>query len=120
MKYIHSFLAIEDHQLKVNRKFNVNFNSNMKYASVRGKQKIILISQHHWSPTASHPPNQTVLTLLHPPPACLHLYAFHPLCFYKFKKIGKKRVIICITNTCFLRFTMENWFLCRDPQRLCT
>ena len=33
MKYIHSLLAIPHHQLKVNRKFNVNFNLNMKYDS---------------------------------------------------------------------------------------
>ena len=110
MKYVHSLLAIRHHQLKVNRKFNVNFNSNMKYDSVRGKQKTILISQHHWSPTASHPHDQTALTLLLPPPAYPHLYAFCPHCFWKFKKIGKKRVMICITNMCFLRFTMENGF----------
>ena len=41
MKYIHSFLSILHHQLKVNRDFNVNFNLNMKYSSVRGKQKTL-------------------------------------------------------------------------------
>ena len=80
MKYIHSLLAILLHQLKVSRKFNMNFNLNMKYDSVRVKQKhLILISHHHWSPTASHQP------LLHPPsPAHPHPYAFHPCCFWKF------------------------------------
>ena len=81
----------------------------MKYDSVRVKQKhLILISQHHWSPTTSHQP------LLHPPPpAHPHPYAFHPCCFWKFLKIGKKRAIICIANMCFLRFTMK----IASPQR---
>ena len=58
----------------------------MKYDSVRVKHKhLILISQHHWSPTASHHP------LLHPaPPAHLHPYAFHPCCFWKFLKNWKE------------------------------
>ena len=67
--------------------------------TVRVKQKhLILIPQHHWSPTTSHPP---ALSPLHPPPAHSHLSAFHPHCFWKFKKIGKKRVIICIISTWF-------------------
>ena len=112
MKYVHSLLSILHHQLKVNRDFNVNFNLNMKYSSVRGKQKTLLISQHHWSPTGSHlfPP----LPLPWPPALPLLPYTFcHPCCFWKFKKIGKKRAIICITNTCFLIFTMKM----ASPQR---
>ena len=113
MKYVYSLLAIWHHQLKVKRKFNVNFNLNMKYDNARVKQKhLILISQHHWSPTTSHPP------LLHPlPPTHSHLYAFYPCCFWKFKNIGKKRTIICITNTCFLRFIMSIASPHRGPQR---
>ena len=65
---------------------NMNFNFNMKYDRIKGKQKYFLISQHHWSSTTSHPP------LLHPPPwppACPLLpYTFHPHCFSKVKKIG--------------------------------
>ena len=99
MKYIHSFLAIWHHQLKVNRKFNMNFNLNMKYDNVRVKQKhLILISQCHWSPTASHPPLLYPQPLAHP-----HLYDFCPHRLWKFLKSWKKRVIIYIANTCFLR-----------------
>ena len=77
MKYIHSLLIIPHHQLKVNRKFNMNFNLNMKFDRVT------------WSPTTSHPPP------LHPlpwPTACpLHPYAFHPpCCFWIFEKNWKE------------------------------
>ena len=64
MNYAHSLLAIPHYQLKDDSKFNMNFNLNMKYDNVRVKQThSIIISQHHLSPTTSHPP-------LHPlPPA---------------------------------------------------
>ena len=116
MKYIHSLLAILYHQLKVNRKFNVNFNLNTKYDNVRVKQKhLILIPQHHWSPTASHPPPPPHDS---PPPA--HPYTFRHRCFWKFKKIGKKRTIICIMNTCFLRFERQITSPHRGQYSLCT
>ena len=41
MKYVYSLLTILYHQLKVNRKSNVNFNLNIKYDKVRGKQKTL-------------------------------------------------------------------------------
>ena len=76
------------------------------------KKHLILMSQHHWSPTASHPPHPPHAPLLHPALPLLS-YAFcPPCCFWKFKKVGK-RVIICITNTCFLRFKMK----IASPQR---
>ena len=120
MKYVHSLLAIRHYQLKVNRKFNVNFNLNMKYDSVRGKQKTILISQHHWSTTASHPHDQTALTLLLPPSAYPHLYAFCPHCFWKFKKNWKEEGDDMHHKHVFSEIHNGKWFLHRGPQRLCT
>ena len=106
MKYIHSLLAIWHHQLNVKRKFNVNFNLNMKYDNVRVKQKyLILISQHHWSPTTSHPP------LLNPlPPAHPHLYAFHPRCFWKFRKNWKEEGNNMHRKHMFFEICNENCF----------
>ena len=66
--------------------------------------------------TASHPP--PTYPLLHPPPPA-HPYVFHHCCFWKFKEIGKKRVIICITNTCFLRFIMKIASQQRSTEALC-
>ena len=89
MKYVHALLTIQHHQLKVNRKLNVNFNLNMKYDRVRGKQKhLILISWHHWSPTTSPlPPLQPSPQ----PPVCTLLpFTFCSHCFWKFKNIRKK------------------------------
>ena len=70
--------------------------------TVRVKQKhLILIPQHHWSPTAPHPP--PLHPLLWPPaPSPLHPFAFrHPRFFGNSKKIGKKWAIICIASTWF-------------------
>ena len=90
LHYAHSLLAIPHHQLKDNSKFKVNFNLNMKYDYVRVKQKhLILISQHHWSPTAPHPP------LLHPllrplaPPLLPHFSFCHPRFFGNLKKLER-------------------------------
>ena len=64
--------------------------------TVRVKQKhLILTPQHHWSPTTSHPP---------PPPHHSPLPTLMLLIILasgNFLKIGKKRVIICISNMCF-------------------
>ena len=104
--YTH-YLGLPYHLLKVNRDFNVNFNLNMKYDSVRGKQKTFNFNittplvTYHFSSTST-PPSPPLLS-----------YAFcPPCCFWKFKKIGK-RAIICIRNTCFLRFKMK----IASPQR---
>ena len=68
----------------------MNFNLNMKYDYVRVKQKhLILISQHHWSPTTSHPPP------LHPLlwPLLLPCFAFrHPCFFGNLKKLERGRL----------------------------
>ena len=76
----------------------------MKYDYVRVKQKhLILISQHHWSPTTSHPP------LLHPlpwPPAPppLLLFAFcHPCFFGNIKNLKEEGDNMHHKNMC-LRF----------------
>ena len=58
--------------------------------TVRVKQKdLILIPQHHWSPTASHPP--PLHPLLWPPaPPPLLPFAFCHHCFWKFSKNWKE------------------------------
>ena len=59
MKYVHSLLTIPHHQLKINRKFNINFNLNMKYARVRSRPKTLNFDiptplvTYHFSSTAS-------------------------------------------------------------------
>ena len=92
----------------------------MKYDSVRGKQKTILISQHHWSPTTSHLPDQTALTLLHPPPAGPHLYGFCPCCFWNFQKNWKEEGNNMHCKHVFSEIHNGKWILHRAPQRLCT
>ena len=69
--------------------------------TVRVKQKhLILIPQHHWSPTTSHlPPLHPLLQPPAPPP--LPLLLFEIAASGNFQKIGKKRAIICIANTWF-------------------
>ena len=85
--YALSLLAILHHQLKDNSKFNVNFNLNMKYDYVRVKQKhLILISQHHWSPTLPHPPPLHPLLQPLAPPLLLHFGFCHPRFFGNLKK----------------------------------
>ena len=55
------------------------------------KKHLILISQHHWSPTASHP--LPLLSLPWPPALLLLPYAFHPPhCFWKFFKKMERKV----------------------------
>ena len=108
MKYIHSLLTISHHQLKANRKFNMNFNLNMKYDRVRGKQKILNFNIPT-PPIASHPP----LLLPTPwPPACpLFPYAFVITASGNFKKLKRK-------EKCFLRFR-KKWFLHRKIWEFC-
>ena len=62
----------------------------MKYDYVRVKQKhLILISQHHWSPTASHPP--PLHPLPWPPAPPLLPFTFrHPCLFGNLKKNWKE------------------------------
>ena len=63
MKYIHLLLSIPHLKLKVNRKFNVNFNLNMKYDRVGGKQKTLNFNiqtpliTYHFSSTSAPPSN---------------------------------------------------------------
>ena len=69
--------------------------------TVRVKQKhIILIPQHHWSPTASHSPPLHPLLWPPAPPPLPHLL-FDIAASGNFQKIGKKRAIICITSSWF-------------------
>ena len=120
LHYAHSLLAIPHHQLKDNSKFNVNFNLNMKYDYVRVKQKhLILISQHHWSPTVPHSPPLHPLLRPLAPPLLPHFSFFHP-CFFgnlkNWKEVGdnmhRKHVV--------LRFGTEITSPHRGQQRLCT
>ena len=120
LHYAHLLLAIPHHQLKDNSKFNMNFNLNMKYDYVRVKQKhLILISQHHWSPTAPHPPPLQPLLWSLAPPLLLHFAFRHPHFFgnlKNWKEVGdnmhRKHVV--------LRFRTENSSPHRGQQRLCT
>ena len=88
--YAHSLLAIPHHHLKDNSKFNMNFNLNMKYVYVRVKQKhLILIYQHHWSPTAPHPSPLHPLLWPLATPLLLHFGFCHPCFFGNLKKLER-------------------------------
>ena len=88
--------------------------------TVRVKQKhLILIPQHHWSPTASHPPPPSnPPPPHHPPPA--HPYAFHHCCFWKFSKTWKEVGDNKHRKHVVLRFGIEITSPHRGQQRLCT
>ena len=83
--------------------------------TVRVKQKhLILIPQHHWSPTTSHPPPPPH----HPPPT--HLYAFCHPCIWKFLKNWKEEGDNILHKHMVLRFKMQITSQHRGQQRLCT
>ena len=92
----------------------------MKYDYVRVKQKyLILISQHHWSPTAPHPPPLHPLLRPLAPPLLPHFGFCHPHFFgnlKNWKEVGDnmhcKHVV--------LRFRTEITSPHRGQQRLCT
>ena len=99
MNYAHSLLVILHHQLKDNSKFNMNFNLNMKYDDL---------------------PLQIHLSTLLPTTFMSFDITFIFTASGNFLKNGKKRVIICITNMCFLRFAMQITSPHRGQQGLCT
>ena len=84
--------------------------------TVRVKQKhLILIPQHHWSPTAPHPPS------LHPPaPPPLPLIGFRYHCFWKFSKNWKEVGDIMHRKHMVLWFGTEIISPLKGQQRLCT
>ena len=88
--------------------------------TVRVKQKhLILIPQHHWSPTASHPPPPSHPPQPHHPPAA-HPYSFHHRCFWKFSKNWKEVGNNMHRMHVVLRFRTQITCPHRGQQRLCT
>ena len=79
----------------------------MKYDYVRVKQKhLILISQHHWSPTASYPP--PLHPLLWPlAPLLLLPFASHRPCFFGNFKNWKEEGDNMHCKHVVLRFEMK-------------
>ena len=89
--------------------------------TVRVKQKhLILIPQHHWLPTAPHPP--PLHPLLQPPaPPPLPLFAFRHPCFGNWKKKNWKKVGDNMHRKhVVLWFGTEITSPLRGQQRLCT
>ena len=79
----------------------------MKYDYVKVKQKhLILISQHHWSPTTSHAPPLHPLPWPHAPPPLLPFTFCHPRFFGNFKKLKKEGNNMHCKHV-FLRFEMQ-------------
>ena len=86
--------------------------------TVRVKQKhLILIPQHHWSPTSPYPPPP--LHLPPPPPPPAHPYTFHH-CFWKFLKNWKEVGDNMHRKHMVLRFETQITCPHRGQQRLCT
>ena len=84
--------------------------------TVRVKQKhLILIPQHHWSPTASYPPPPS-----HPPLPHHPHYAFCHHYFWKFSKNWKEVGNNTHHKHMVLRFETQITCPHRGQQRLCT
>ena len=88
--------------------------------TVRVKQKhLILIPQHHWLPTAPHPPS--LHPLLQPPaPPPLPLIGFRYHCFWKFSKNWKEVGDNMHRKHVVLWFGTEIISPLKGQQRLCT
>ena len=88
--------------------------------TVRVKQKhLILIPQHHWSPTAPHPPSLHPLPQPPaPPPLPLIGFLYH--CFWKFSKNWKEVGDNMHYKHMVLWFGTEIISPLKGQQRLCT
>ena len=111
LKYKHSLLTILHHQLKVNKKFNMNFNLNRKYDRVRENQKTLNFNITIPLVTycfSSTPSTLSALDSCPHSPASPSLWLLSSSLLLEILKNWKEKwAIICIANICFLRFQNE-------------